>query len=1149
MIDQLIAQISPENITDYFRRKLPSFKPVTENLDHILSEKDFDQFSSLLKHGEVTYGNSDELMVFSCRYTGELTSRSSKHKQYDIAKKVLKEERMDAAIFIFFDETGKFRFSLIRTLYNGTRRDWTAWKRYTYFVDPQKPNKTFRNQIDKCSFDSLENILKAFSIEAVTDDFYNTFNPTFDKIANRVVGDIPFSLKQDFALLFVIRSIFIGFVQKRKWLADDEAFLQNFWNEYKQQHFGENQFYAGWLEPLFFEALNSPPGREVEYRNNDFSNDTRLALKMAPFLNGELFKRKTGYDNLDLYIPDQIIGEFFDFLFQFNFTVEENTRYDEDLELNPEFLGIIFERLVNKKDGAVYTPRTEVDFMCRIALVKWLQKVSSCNTRDLYYLFFREMGNGNEFEDYQKEGDFSRKELEELIGLLKNISTCDPASGSGAFPVGMMQVLNEILTNLQSREKTPEHLRNEDDFDRKKAIIANSLYGVEVKRWAVWINQLRLWLSLFVDIPAERDSEFRYSPLPLLPYLDFKIRQGDSLVQRIGNKLFPVQGHANIQGAAMKAQITALKKAKIEFFYNRSGNHDEIRKRESAIFRAIIDEQIDEKRKEVLRLSRQPEAEQTSMFADPSPKQTNLNLYKDQIEQLEKEIESLREERAAFKEEHPLIWNIEFAEIFYDRGGFDIIIGNPPYVRQEDIADPEGKVEKATDYKRLLHETIRAEYPKHFVAKEKIDGKSDLYTFFYLKSLRLLNENGVHTFICSNSWLDVGYGAWMQKFLLNHCRVHFVIDNHARRSFATADVNTIISVIDAPVKAKKELDPSFGYKFVAFKRPFDEVLFTENLLQIEEQKTEILKTADYRSYPVSIEKLLEEGSDFETEQQRKLKAGEYIGDKWGGKYLRAPDLFFDLLSKEEIIVPFGLFAKVETVSWSRIGLNTEIIQPKGYIQQKNNIVEISLLKSPKDFQSVFISKSDLKFILIYDKRIEGKVKTAEIFWDDLRDKKHRCIVADSEIAYSHAFHGIVPRNTSEKLIIGAILNSTLNHFFTEIYSRTSLGGGAARILVNELRLKFKTINPKIFGLSERSYLEKIFRKLSNRNIHDIFIECGLDPESSIPLAEQEPNPLPDRKELDDVVFDALGLSDEERKEVYRAVCQLVWNRISKAKSV
>jgi hypothetical protein len=148
MIDQLIQNISPETISNYFRKKVPAFKPLPGNLNHILREQDFAEFSHLQKIGEVEYNNADELLVFSCQYKGELTSRSSKRKQYDIAKKVLKEEFKDAAIFAFIDETGKFRFSLIRTVYSGGKRDWTAWKRYTYFVNPEKPTKTFRNQIN-----------------------------------------------------------------------------------------------------------------------------------------------------------------------------------------------------------------------------------------------------------------------------------------------------------------------------------------------------------------------------------------------------------------------------------------------------------------------------------------------------------------------------------------------------------------------------------------------------------------------------------------------------------------------------------------------------------------------------------------------------------------------------------------------------------------------------------------------------------------------------------------------------------------------------------------------------------------------------------------------------------------------------------------
>jgi len=718
MMDTLINQISNSTIQDFFKRKIAAYQPVEENFNHIIDDEGrFENFSELKKLGEVEFDDSDELLVFSCKYSGELSERSSKKKQFDIAKKALNEDSKDGAIFIFFDETGKFRFSFIRKNYGDKEQKYSNWKRYTYFVNPVKPNKTFRKQIDKCEFSDLENILKSFSIDAVTDDFYKAFKPQFDKIANSVYGDADFGIKQDFALLFVIRTIFLGFVQKRGWLGEREEFIQEFWKEYKNKKLTENSFYKDWYEPLLFEALNAPPGREVKYQNNFFSDKTKMNLKMAPYLNGELFKRKSGIDTIGLSITDKIIEEFFEFLFSYNFTIEENTRFDEELELNPEFLGIIFERLVNKQDGAVYTPRTEVDFMCRISLVKWLQKVSSADIKDIYHLFFVEMGTGEEFKDYQKEGDFSPAEIRELVALLKNVTVCDPAAGSGAFPVGMIQVLNEVIENLQMRRNTPEELKNENDFERKKSIIANSLYGVEVKQWAVWINQLRLWLSLFVDIPAEREEEFKLSVTPILPNLEFKIRHGDSLVQRIGEKLFPVYGHVQDLSSSLKTKITNLKKQKIDFFYNRSGSASLIHKNENEIFKTIINQQIKEKQNEIIRLKR-PKPTQSSLF-DSEPEQNEIEFEKEKIIKLYKEVEDLKTEKEAFKEDHPLIWSIEFADIFYDKKGFDIIIGNPPYVRQENISDPTGSL-SPKDYKKLLHDTIRLEFPNHFGKKEKI---------------------------------------------------------------------------------------------------------------------------------------------------------------------------------------------------------------------------------------------------------------------------------------------------------------------------------------------------------------------------------------------------------------------------------------------
>ena len=119
---------------------------------------------------------------------------------------------------------------------------------------------------------------------------------------------------------------------------------------------------------------------------------------------------------------------------------------------------------------------------------------------------------------------------------------------------------------------------------------------------------------------------------------------------------------------------------------------------------------------------------------------------------------------------------------------------------------------------------VRLDFPDDFNAKKKIDTKADLYTYFYIRALRLLNPRGIHTFICSNSWLDVGYGVWLQEFLLNRCPVELIIDNHAKRSFEAADVNTIISFIHL---TKKKINPQHRVNFFAFKKPFEEAIFTK----------------------------------------------------------------------------------------------------------------------------------------------------------------------------------------------------------------------------------------------------------------------------------------------------------------------------------
>ncbi len=1161
ILEGLINAFSTDQLSRFFRAKSRQFVKQNESY-HQYND---DYFKAGIKLGEIKFSETESLLICSFGVKGELSERAGKRAQYEKAKSILKSSENQihsAGIFIFSDQGGNFRFSLVYPESTGTKRQWNNFRRFTYFVSQEFTNKTFLKQIGGSDFDHLDNIKAAFSITAVTDLFYNEFFKIYDKTVKetqKINGIGNAEVARDFILLFSIRTIFIGFIQKKRWLGDDEKFIQHFWSEYQQQSFGKNRFYARWLTPLFFEALNSPQGRKVSYGNNDFSKETELNLQMAPYLNGGLFKIKRGYDDNDWIIPDKEIKEFFDFLFAHSFTIEENSLEDEDLQLNPEFLGIIFERLVNKADGAVYTPRTEVDLMCRLSLVKWLQKnlENPVRTENLYELFFKESAQ----EDDQKEGSFSRKEAQEVLTKLENLAICDLAVGSGAFLVGMMQVLDDVEQSLKHRYG----LNGKGLFERKKQIIKDSLYGVEVKEWAVWICQLRLWLSLFVDAP----DELKNSLEPILPSLDFKVRQGDSLVQRVGSKAFPVSGHNIGLSKALKDKITKLKSLKLQYFDNKSDlKEGELREIELAIYKEILDTEISEKSFELSNLKNIKPAKTLSLFGETEI-QAELELDKDKIISLEQEIADLEEQKMALHKDKPLVWSIEFADVFGEKGGFDIIIGNPPYVRQEDIADPTRRVKDKKEYKSYLQEMVRIDFPNDFSPKLKLNAQSDLYTYFYIRGLRLLNRSGIHTFICSNSWLDVGYGAWLQDFLLKRCQIEFIIDNHAKRSFGAADINTIISIIHAP---QKKIDENKLVKFVAYKMPFEESVFTENLRSIENAQN-VTSNDVFRVYPISINDLRESGTEFTNEEQ-KILGGKYVGDKWGGKYLKAPKFILDILRSPKVKpflklvdIKYGVKpGKVKFFYLNKDKINKFKIEKEFLIPAiiSSQFIDRLFIHSTHFIFSCIKPKKDLKNTgaLKYIEwgeankmNVGASVEAHRPHWYSLSyenietiffrfwDKRFFSPIAIEPMTCSDNFcYGVFKGNSWSGNII---VNSTFYFLQIELFGNRNQGQG---VLTTYMEYDYPFIRMPIIDDNDEKYKD-ILMKISSRNIENIFSECGIDPESKTPIEDQEPNPLPDRAELDKIIFDALGLTEEERKDVYRAVCRLVWNRISKAKSV
>ena len=755
---------------------------------------------------------------------------------------------------------------------------------------------------------------------------------------------------------------------------------------------------------------------------------------------------------------------------------------------------------------------------------------------------------------------------------------------------------------------------------------------------------MRLWLQLIIeeDIPYAQRKLY-----PLLPNLNLKLRVGDSLVQEIGGVSLHLRDSK--LSSPLKGKLTSLKREKEKYYNNddtRKFKSDEaLHQEELRIFGEILNDKIVTIQKEIQVVEGEKRKLQMEMFEDlKKDKSKQKSLFEEQIKANEQEIEYLRETKRKIQipGQKPCIWDIDFAEIFGDKGGFDIVIGNPPYVRQEKIAPPnklkaEVTLEDKREYKDKLLNSIQVHYP--FV--KKLDKKSDYYIYFYFHGLSLLNDKGTFCFITSNSWLDVGYGKDLQEFLLKYSHVKAIYDNEAKRSFEHADVNTIIALFGPPQFKNPPSSPfskggindvppfSKGgqggiwptlketTRFVMFKKPFEEAINTKNLLEIENTK-EIHKTESYRVYPVKQETLLEEGWEQPEEDtphpnllpqgarglsipppltgggegegerkgikrqltsflKEKFITGKYEGNKWGGKYLRAPDIFFTIIEKGKgKLVRLGDIAEVRRGFTT--GCNEFFYLDETAIKERKIEKEFlkPVIKSPRECKSILIKQEDLKFKIFMchkDKKdLKGTNALKYIEWGEKEDfhKRPTCAVRQKwwdlgtresgssawiYIVRDRMFSPYNPNNilldcnlfavfpSVDKTAFALSVNTTVSVFLWEMSSRSYGGGGGP--LKSQVYEVSDFIIPKPDILLSKNTAE--IKRMLLREVRTIFEECGINHAS--PVREQKPNPLPDRKSLDDIVFDILGLTEDERNEVYWAVCELVKNRLDKARSV
>jgi len=340
---------------------------------------------------------------------------------------------------------------------------------------------------------------KAFDVEKVTNEFFKRYR---DEVFIKLQEDLEKQSKDnrwahDYALQFLNRIMFLYFVQRKRWLGNDIEFLDTLWRAYRKNSKQDNTFFDKWLNILFFEAFND----KFHGGHKHLPKDIREVFQLAPFLNGGLFTENDLDHKHSVNIDDRRIEQVITFFDAYNFTIAEDSPLDQEVAVDPEMIGKVYESLVNLPEsgidergdvGIFYTPRTEIDLMCRLSLVDNLANHLGNEHKSLLYeLIFA-------FTDEEKQDADNRVQGKnlwpEIDRHLREITVLDPACGSGSFLVGMLTLISDLMKRADAM------LGNEETaYERKKRIIGRSLYGVDVMKWAVDVAELRLWLQLVID--------------------------------------------------------------------------------------------------------------------------------------------------------------------------------------------------------------------------------------------------------------------------------------------------------------------------------------------------------------------------------------------------------------------------------------------------------------------------------------------------------------------------------------------------------------------------------------------------------------------------------------------------------------------------
>ena len=657
-----------------------------------------------------------------------------------------------AFMFCYRKKESVLRFSYVSEAWTfaddgSYQKESTDAKRFTYLLGEGHRSRTAIQQFEKLRDSSLtlKDLTKAFSVDAVSDMFFDGYKKQYEdiiqyitgkrmvKVANKWEEQIkndpceeimqefahfqnPEKAVRDYVKKLMGRLVFLQFLQKKGWLGvpagaewgtGDAEFIQTLFAQCQDKdHFVDN------ILEVLFNDLNTERDNDLSTFNGQCSM-VNVQCKI-PYLNGGLFEREAT-DETDFPLPAKYMQSLLDFFASYNFTIDENDPDDAEVGVDPEMLGRIFENLLedNKDKGAFYTPKEIVSYMCRESLIAYLQTgIEDEATKEVIRQFVTT-------HDVATLGT-NEKFCQQVDEALKNVKICDPAIGSGAFPMGLLKELFQCRTAL-------EGISQHQAAEIKKHIIQQNIYGVDIERGAVDIARLRFWLSLIVDEETPQ----------ALPNLDFKIMQGNSLLEQYKG-----------------VDLSTMTEKKAD---------------ESGML-SIFDSMLDVYRKEL--------RDMLSKYYDCTDHKEKQSLRNEIVENVKKQLKE-QGINVDFGDldlsgnNQFMLWHTWFYDVF-SQGGFDIVIGNPPYVS---VRTKNFDVSKKPIYKNAYTLAV---------------GQYDLYTLFIEQSRRILKDKGALAFIIPTRMLSNENFMAAREFVVKYIPIISYVN--AQKPFENVDVEANIMI-------------------------------------------------------------------------------------------------------------------------------------------------------------------------------------------------------------------------------------------------------------------------------------------------------------------------------------------------------------------